>query len=158
MTINDVDDIYALSIGNPMFYQYCPPFVTRDSILKDMKALPPQMTDKDKFYLGFFRETKLIAVMDLIFHYPDAKTVWIGLFMMSKGEQKKGIGSEIVNECIDYMQSRNYDSVCLGVAKGNPQSERFWKKNGFLETGVETDHGDYTAVVMQKKLFHETIP
>lgn len=36
----DMDDILRLSESNPMFYEYCPPFVTRESILNDMKALP----------------------------------------------------------------------------------------------------------------------
>ena len=29
----DMDDILRLSESNPMFYEYCPPFVTRESIL-----------------------------------------------------------------------------------------------------------------------------
>ena len=31
----DMDDILRLSESNPMFYEYCPPFVTRESILND---------------------------------------------------------------------------------------------------------------------------
>lgn len=38
----DVDSIYALCRENTVFYQYHPPFVTRESILKDMTALPPE--------------------------------------------------------------------------------------------------------------------
>ena len=32
----DMDDILRLSESNPMFYEYCPPFVTRESILNDI--------------------------------------------------------------------------------------------------------------------------
>ena len=37
---NDVDLIYAMSCENKIYYQYHPPFVTKESILEDMKALP----------------------------------------------------------------------------------------------------------------------
>lgn len=57
LTENDVDCIYKLSVENPMFYQYCPPFVKKESILEDMKALPPRTTYEDKFYVGFLQAT-----------------------------------------------------------------------------------------------------
>ena len=38
---NDVDMIYDLSCENKLFYQYHPPFVTKESILEDMSTLPP---------------------------------------------------------------------------------------------------------------------
>lgn len=41
LTEQDVEDIFALCSGNPLYYRHCPPFVTRDSVRQDMKALPP---------------------------------------------------------------------------------------------------------------------
>lgn len=152
LTENNVQDIYELSIGNPMFYQYCPPYVTRESILEDMKALPPKIDYKDKYYIGFFEKDKLVAVMDLILNYPNEETVYIGLFMMCRSEQGKGIGSVIISECCERIENNGYHFVRLGFAKGNPQSEAFWKKNGFKQTGIETDNGEYTAVVMERIL------
>ncbi len=152
MTLEDVDLIYELSLGNPMFYQYCPPFVTKESIRKDMKALPPRTTYNDKFYIGFFKEGRFIAIMDLIFNYPDPRTAFLGLFMVSKEEQGKGTGSKIISECFRYIKNLGYHFIRLGFAKGNPQSEAFWKKNGFVKTGIETDNGSCTVVMMQKNL------
>ncbi len=105
LTVDDLERIYTLSLGNPLFFQYCPPFVTRERILEDMSALPPRMTPADKYYVGFFQDDKLIAVMDLITNYPDTHTVFIGLFMMEKSEQGRGIGSAIVSECAHYFKS-----------------------------------------------------
>ena len=62
-----MDDILRLSESNPMFYEYCPPFVTRESILNDMKALPQGKTDAEKYYIGFFEGQKLIAIMQSIY-------------------------------------------------------------------------------------------
>ena len=51
--VADIDDVYALASKNELFYKYCPPFVSKDSILSDMEALPPNRTHDDKYYIGF---------------------------------------------------------------------------------------------------------
>ena len=45
---DDIEMIYDLSYKNHIYYQYHPPFVTRESILDDMKALPPGKSYDDK--------------------------------------------------------------------------------------------------------------
>ena len=62
----DMDDILRLSESNPMFYEYCPPFVTRESILNDMKALPQGKTDAEKYYIGFFEGQNLKWIIRII--------------------------------------------------------------------------------------------
>ena len=152
LTAADIDIIYELSAENTMFYKYCPPYVTRDSILSDMSALPPETSSNDKYYIGFFDGDNLIGIMDLIFNYPNKNTAFIGLFMMKKSMQGKGTGSKIIDECCKLIKSEGYTFVRLGYAKGNPQSEAFWTKNGFEKTGEEHDNINYTAVLMQKAL------
>ncbi|MDU4752827.1 MAG: GNAT family N-acetyltransferase, partial [Clostridium butyricum] len=100
----DIDLIYTLSIGNPKFYKYCPPYVTKESIHEDMNMLPPNKSKEDKFYIGFFDNHILVAVMDLIINFPDNKTAFIGLFMMEQEYQGKGIGSNIIEECATYLK------------------------------------------------------
>lgn len=152
LTEEDVDRVYELALGNPMYYRYCPPFVTRDSILKDMKALPSRARAEDKYYIGFFKGERLAAVMDLILSCPNPRTAFIGFFMVSKEEQGKGTGSEIVNECFRYLQDRGFCFIRLGFAMGNPQSEAFWRKNGFEDTGLELENDGYRVAVMQREL------
>lgn len=43
---NDVDAIYSVSRENKIFYQYHPPFVTKESIKEDIEALPPNKSFK----------------------------------------------------------------------------------------------------------------
>jgi len=148
----DIESVYQLSLGNPMFYEHCPPTVTRESIREDMKALPPGVGYEDKFYVGFFKDERLIAIMDLILNYPDINTVFIGLFMVDKSDQERGTGSEIVGECLSCAGTQGYSRARLAFAKGNPQSEAFWIKNGFVKTGAEPNMGNYTAVIMEKPL------
>lgn len=152
LTEADIDIIYSLAVGNPLYYQHCPPFVPKESIAADQRALPPGMTYEDKYYIGFFRHAKLVAVMDLITGYPDSATAFIGFFMMDRTEQGNGIGSSIIAECCAYLGLLGYSDIRLGYAKGNPQSEAFWKKNGFTETGVESKQDAYTVVIMRREL------
>lgn len=152
MTAHDVDSIYELSIGNPMYYEYCPPYVTKESIVDDMRALPPGKSLDDKFYVGYFSNNKLIAIMDLIFSYPNKNTAWIGLFMMHRDYQGKGNGSSIIEECVTHLKHLDFEAIQLAFAKGNSQSEAFWQKNGFYKTGRESENEGYTAIVMQRIL------
>ena len=62
----------------------------------------------------------------------------------------KGVSSAIVEECFDFLHDIGYRFIRLGFAKGNPQSEAFWVKNGFTKTGVEAENGNYTMVVMER--------
>lgn len=149
---NDVERIYDLAIHNLLFYKYCPPVVTKESILSDMQVLPPKKTMEDKYYLGFFEYQELVAVMDLIYRFPNEETVFVGFFMVNQQFQKQGIGSYIIKECYESIKKQGYHFVRLGYAKGNPQSESFWKKNGFIPTGVEVQNDGYTVVVMEKAL------
>lgn len=148
----DIDLIYNLSIGNPRFYKYCPPYVTKESIQQDMNILPPDKSEEDKFYIGFFDNHILMAVMDLIIKYPDSETAFIGLFMMEHEYQGKGVGSKIIEECVTYLKRLRFKYICLAYAKGNSQSEAFWMKNSFYKTGDESENEGYTAVYMQREL------
>lgn len=149
---NDRDIVYDLCKENNQFYEYCPPMVNKDAILDDLKALPPNKEYKDKYYVGYFKENELIAILDLIDKYPDDNTVWIGLFMMKKSYQAKGIGSKIIDDLTKQIKELGYQYIKLAWAKGNKQSEHFWLKNGFIKTGKEKDNKLYIAIEAIKTL------
>lgn len=136
---NDVEMIYDMSCKNHIFYQYHPPFVTKESILEDMEALPPGKNYDDKFYVGFFEKENLVAIMDLILDYPENEIAFIGLFMTNTQYQNKGIGSEIISDAAAHLKLSGYKKIRLGVDKGNPQSYSFWSKNSFKTIG-ENDY------------------
>lgn len=127
-----------MSINNDIYYKYHPPIVTKESIIDDIKALPKNKDYKDKYYVGYFDNDKLIAVMDLILSYPNAETALIGLFMLDIEYQGKEIGSSLIKDLLKYLKEFGYQKIRIGVDKGNPQSNYFWKKNGFVE-GKEAD-------------------
>lgn len=148
----DVDEVLEVMNGNPLYFQYCPPAATKQSILEDMQALPPRTAYEDKYYIGYWQDGKLAAIMDLILNYPDKETAFIGFFMVNRNLQGKGIGTELVKECERRLSEEGYSYIRLGFAKGNPQSEAFWLKNGFQRTGIEDVQERYTVVVMEKDI------
>lgn len=128
---DDLDLIYDLSSKNTTFYKFHPPFVTTQSIIDDMNALPPQKNKEDKYYVGFFDHQKLISILDCILAYPESDTAWIGLFMMNIEYQHQQIGSKIIQEIALYLKKLGYKKIKLGVDQGNTQSLSFWLKNHF---------------------------
>ncbi len=148
----DAAQIYALASQNTQFYQYHPPFVTRQSILDDMDALPPGKTREDKFYVGFFDGTTLVAVLDLIAAYPDKTTAYIGFFMVDKSRQGQGLGSCLVGDIEAAMRKEGARHIRLAVDKGNPQSYAFWTKNGYTVCGPEKPNEFSAYIPLQKDL------
>lgn len=131
LDIDDVDVIYDMSSKNEIYYKYHPPFVTKESVIEDMKALPPDKSYDDKYCVGFFDGDSLVANMDLVLGYPTDEIAFIGLFMINVRYQNKGIGSDIIRDVCNYLKQTDYKKVRIGVDKENPQSNSFWKKNGF---------------------------
>lgn len=147
----DTERILALCEGNPLYYRYCPPFVTAESIEEDMTALPPGMSPESKFYAGYFEGDRLIAVLDLIDGYPEKDTVFLGFFMCGASVQKHGVGTQIIGELTGYLKASGFARIRLAWVKGNPQAEHFWLKNGFAPVR-ETESTDGHRVILAEKI------
>nr|WP_288295252.1 GNAT family protein [uncultured Granulicatella sp.] len=149
---NDVPLILSLENGNQLYFNYCPPKPSKQSVLNDLKAVPEGKNIDDKFYIGFFKENRLVAIMDFIVSFPIKETIYIGLFMMDCKESGQGKGSLIINEVLTAFREEGFTKVRLAYMKGNPQSKRFWEKCGFTETGIERENEHGKAVVLEKTL------
>ena len=147
----DAESILDLCSGNALFYQYCEAKPTLEQILNDLHITPPDISMSDKYYVGFYEDNTLVAVMDLIDGYPNAGIAYIGFFMMNPTYQGNQIGTAIISEVIDYLKSIGKTAVRLAIDKGNPQSTHFWKKNGF-EIISEADVNGWTKLVAEKQI------
>jgi hypothetical protein len=58
-----------------------------------------------------------------------------------------------MEEVYVHLKKSGFEHVRLGFAKGNPQSEHFWLKNGFERNDVEVPNEGYTVVVLEKELY-----
>lgn len=152
LTEQDVGAIYELSRKNNLYYEYCPPYVTRDSILSDLVALPLGKLPDDKYYVGFFRGETLLAQMDLIADYPERAMAYIGLFMMEASVQQAGIGTRIVEDLCRHLAEEGIRTVRLCWVKGNPQAEHFWRKNQFVPIRETQSMSGQTVVLAERRL------
>ncbi|QQK08576.1 hypothetical protein [Miniphocaeibacter halophilus] len=66
LNMKNINEIYRLCKTNPQYYEYSKGKLSREFVLKDLKALPKGKDYNDKYYLGFYEGNKLVAVMDLI--------------------------------------------------------------------------------------------
>lgn len=148
----NLQQIYELCSENSLYYQYCPPFVSLESIEEDMLALPPGVPIQNKYYVGYFCGDRLIAVLDLIDGYPEKDVIFIGFFMCDLSIQKRGTGTNIITELFDYVKNRGYKSVQLAWVKGNPQAEHFWLKNGFTVIKKTTSTAADSVILAERKL------
>lgn len=131
LTDADVPMLYAWMLRNDQYFQYCGGGTTPERVRQDLTLCPPGTTPEQKYYVGFFDADTLVAVMDLIDGYPDADTAFIGFFMMNKDLQGQGTGTMIVRDVLAALRALGYTAVRLGIDKENPQSNHFWRKNGF---------------------------
>ena len=143
---HDVDSILEICKGNLLFYKYCEAEPTKEQIFHDLHITPHGKELSDKYYVGFYQKDILIAVMDLIDGYPKQDIAFIGLFMMNIDFQGKQIGTAIISELTSYLKEIGKTAIRLAINKDNPQSNHFWKKNGFNVIKEVNRNGDFILV------------
>lgn len=148
---SDVDSILKFCQKNTQFYECCEAEPTREQVLNDLHIAPPGVGMADKYYIGFYKDETLIAIMDLIDGYPEPAIAFIGFFMMNKDLQGQGTGTEIIQETAAYLKTAGKTLIRLAIDKANPQSTHFWKKNGFVVI-KEVDRNGWTVLVAEKSL------
>ena len=152
LTDADLDVLYALCKGNRLYYQHMKQQPTPENLRDVFTALPDGKRMVDKYFLGFFEDGKLVALLDLITQYPDQETAFIGWFMLDIDYQGTGRATALLNEILSALKTESFRHVRLGYIQGNPQSERFWYKNGFNPTGTRSATDAYTVVHMQREI------
>lgn len=152
MSYEDIDEIYNLCRHNVMYYKHLKESLSKEGIRDDLLALPPGITNEYKYYIGFYENKELIAVIDLIEGYPSNDIAYIGFFMMNIEKQGLGIGSSIIEELAKYLSSINMKKIRLAYVVGNKQSENFWRKNGFISTGELKPRGEAIVSIMEKHI------
>ncbi|MDO5755395.1 MAG: GNAT family N-acetyltransferase [Tissierellia bacterium] len=149
----DCPRILDLQQSNPLYFEYCPPRPSIKTVLKDMSVLPPEKDIDDLYYVGFFEEEYLLAILHFIISFPDKGTIYIGLFMVDRRYSGYGMGSRIIRDVLDYFQHRGFLKVRLGYIKGNPQAKAFWRKCGFVPL-MEKKNNQGEVVILEKYLPH----
>ena len=141
MDLSSAEEVLDLCVGNPQFYDYYESGPSKDKVHYALTATPPDTDASDKYFVGFYDGETLVAIMDLIDGYPRDDIAYIGFFMMNPSYQGKQIGTAIIDETAAYLKSIGMSEIRLAIDKENPQSNHFWKKNGFEVLGEVEDEG-----------------
>ena len=161
MTAADLDALYGLCQSQPDYYRHLGEPLTREKLARSFTALPPQACRENKHFIGFWQQGSLKAALEIIFAYPDEKTLLIGLLMVDKSAQGEGIGSNIVQNLAAFSAKTGCREIILSYAEGNAQSRAFWLKNGFAETGEideAEEQGGANLITMSRCLPSERQP
>ena len=146
LTEDDLPELLELARANTTYYEHLHTRPTLENLREDLAKLPPRTTAEDKYFLGFYQDGRLCAALDLILHYPNRETAFIGWFILRRDLQGRGEGTAIFSELLFHLPFRY---LRLGYVKGNRESERFWKKLHFAPTGLEIPGEGYTMVVLE---------
>ena len=132
---NDIDIIFNLFVNNDRYFNYLGITPTKQSIIEDMNETPNGMSIDNKYFLGYFNNNELIAIIDLIDGYPNNNEAYIGLFIINRNYQNKHIGTSIFNELKQSLKDQNFLKIRLAYINDNVEAKHFWYKLGFIEDG-----------------------
>ena len=153
ITEADISPVYRLAKSNAKYYEYMKTVPTRESLTEVISELPEGASRNCKHFVGFYNaDDVLVAVMDLITGYPESDDAFIGWLMVSGSMQGRGVGSAIFADVRAAMKAAGYDYLSLNVTETNEEAIRFWKGQGFRETGREEQQDGYKVIVMARDI------
>lgn len=154
LTVANAGEIYELCATNPLYYHYLREPLTHQSIIEGIEELPPGKRQEDKYFLGFYTQAgSLVAILDLVWQYPDEKSVYFGLFMTNRKYQRQGISSNLIQELSSYIENQAMKRIRLGCIVDNEPAQKFWLKNGFQDTGEQKDFLLYQVKILERELY-----
>lgn len=83
------------------------------------------------YCIGFSLNGEAVALLSIFEGYPEANTLYIGLFLMNEKFKRKLIGTKIISSLIDESLNAQYNTIKLSVKDNNISGCSFWHKLGF---------------------------
>jgi GNAT superfamily N-acetyltransferase len=96
--------------------------------------LPPNKTMDDKFTFAIEKDTRIIALLDVLRDYKAKDNWWIGLLLISPSLRGKGLGRQIIDYIIQNLTRDGVREIQLAVLEENEAGLLFWQKMGFQQT------------------------
>lgn len=152
ITEADISDVYRLCKTNKRYYHTMHTVPTRESLTEVISELPGDTGEQNKFFVGFYDDEELIAVMDLITQYPERDSAFIGWFMVDGEMHGRGIGSQIIADVRAALCGAGYSKLSLGCVKENVDAIAFWEGQGFAATGEESVSGRHTVQIFARNI------
>lgn len=107
--------------------------LTIDEIKSDLTSVPLSVNQNQKWTLGFFKDEKLVAIIDFLTDYPQVQTVWIGLFIVSKADEGKGIAAHLSKALFKSLKSEQFTNVQTLKYEQETTNQILLEKLGFID-------------------------
>lgn len=122
--VNNNKDNICYSLDNQMFYR---------------RFLEYYVTESE-YFLKVYRDGEIVGVFKGRLELEGKKELFIWLFVIKKELRNEGMGSEIIENIIEYFIG-NYtvDTIKVGVIQDNLEGISFWNSNGFIVERVSKD-------------------
>ncbi|KRN89810.1 GNAT family N-acetyltransferase [Ligilactobacillus ceti] len=157
LTDADQEQIFNLQKQHPNYHAtFQKATLTAEMVLADLTTLPPGCQMQQKFYLGIFKEEKLVAILDLVLGYPENQAVWLGLLMLDESELNHGLGTKIIQKVCQTLKREGYQSLGTAVAVDQVAALNFFMQQEFVLVAEQTienhDQKPVSIVILVKEL------
>ena len=152
LTEADLPALLELCLGNAAYYSYIRCTPDRENLREQLTVLPPGAALEQKQFLGRWDGADLTAILDLILDWPRPGVAYIGWLMVARSRQGSGIGWQTVTQLAEQLKTKGYHTLRLGCVEDNLPGLTFWRACGFVATGERADEGEYTVVLLEKRL------
>jgi len=120
-------------------------------------ALPPGQDPADKHLFAIRLGSRWIGCIDLIRHYPNESSAFVGLHLIVEDERLHGMGTRAYQALetlvLDWPEC---ERIGLAVAESNAPVLAFWEKLGFGRAArsrtLREEQGEFRVILMIKEL------
>ena len=157
---NDLRDLQEVLEGAPRYSLKVSGQVQPSTASEEVfVAIPEGFDVTKKIVIGVKQDTELIGVIDILRGFPNEETAMLGLLLLKEKKQGQGLGKRTFEELLTYVSSwSEIHKIRISVVKSNDEVLIFWKKLGFIETGVNHPYENGSviseSIVLEKILNH----
>lgn len=109
---------------------------TESEAISLLEAIPPGLSEEDKYVFGFYIGNRLIGCADVVRAWPEEDIAYVGLILLVDECRGRGFGRKIFQLIESEVRSwSEVRKMRLAVLKTNDITEPFFKKMGFRPTG-----------------------
>ncbi len=137
ITEEDISDVYNLCRSNIRYYRSIGLRPSKQRLTEVITELPDTADISRKYFVGFYKEDELVALLDLITGYPSKDSAFIGWFTVDADSQRKGIGSQIFADIRATMKAQGFNNLKVVCPAASEEVITFWEKQGFSKDGSE---------------------
>lgn len=138
--------------ANEAYYSYMRRTPDTENLRRELTALPPGAVPEQKHFLGRWDGGDLTAVLDVIRDWPWSGVAYVGWLMVARHRQRTGLGRSTVARLCEDLKTNGYHTLRLACIEENLPGLAFWRGCGFAPTGEQADPGEYTVILLEKRL------